>query len=117
MVHRKADYPMTRTGLPSQTLQMLNAVFERYQPIREVILFGSRAKGTAENNSDIDLAVIGIGNELQIEDIAMALDDLPLPYRFDVKALANIKNSKLKEHIQRVGITIFKRVGDEKTSG
>jgi predicted nucleotidyltransferase len=72
-----------------------------------VILFGSRAKGTAKESSDIDLAVDGIDDELQIENLAMALDDLPLPYKFDVKALSGIKNPKLKEHIERVGITIF----------
>ena len=100
---------MTRTGLSPETMRMLNTVFERYQPIRKVILFGSRAKGTAGNNSDIDLAVVGIDDDLQIESVAMALDDLPLPYHFDVKALGNIKNPKLKEHIQRVGIIIFER--------
>ena len=38
-----------------------------------------RAKGIARNNSDIDLAVYGIDDELRVEGIAMELDALPLP--------------------------------------
>jgi predicted nucleotidyltransferase len=98
---------MIDTGLSTETLELLSSVFKQYQQIKQVILFGSRAKGTAENNSDIDLAIDGIDDDLQIQAIAMALDELPLPYQFDVKALSNIKNPQLKEHIQRVGITIF----------
>ena len=98
---------MINTGLSTETLAMLNSVFKQHKQIKQVILFGSRAKGTAQNNSDIDLAIIGVDDDLQIENIAMTLDELPLPYQFDVKALSNIKNPKLNEHIQRVGITIF----------
>lgn len=98
---------MIDTELSVETIEMLNSVFKQYKHIEHVILFGSRAKGTAKNNSDIDLAIAGIDDEHQIEAIATALEDLPLPYQFDVKALDNIKNSELKEHIQRVGIKIF----------
>ena len=98
---------MINTGLSDEIIDMLNSVFKQHKQIKQVILFGSRAKGTAENNSDIDLAIEGIDDELQIQAIAMTLEELPLPYQFDVKALSNIKNPKLKEHIQRVGIIIF----------
>ncbi len=98
---------MIDTRLSTENLELLSSVFKQYKQIKQVILFGSRAKGTAEKNSDIDLAIDGIDDELQIEALSMALDELPLPYQFDVKALSNIKNPKLKEHIQRVGITIF----------
>jgi predicted nucleotidyltransferase len=107
MVHRKATRKMIETGLSAETIELLNSVFKQYKQIKQVILFGSRAKGTAENNSDIDLAIDGIDDDLQIEAITMALEELPLAYQFDVKALSNINNTKLKEHIQRVGITIF----------
>jgi predicted nucleotidyltransferase len=107
MVYRKANKAMIDTGLSAETLEMLSSVFKQYKQIKQVILFGSRAKGTAKENSDIDLAIEGINDDIQIETIAMALEELPLPYKFDVKALSNIKNIKLKEHIRRVGITIF----------
>jgi hypothetical protein len=46
-------------------------------------------------------------NALQAEAIAGELDELPLPYRFDVIALATIKSAELRAHIGRVGIKVF----------
>jgi predicted nucleotidyltransferase len=100
---------MIDPGPFQQTLELLNAAFEKYPQITQVILFGSRAKGTARDNSDIDLAIVGIDDVLLIESIALALDELPTPYQFDVKAFSNIHNAKLKDHIERIGITIFQR--------
>ena len=39
---------MIDTGLSTETIEMLNSVFKQYKQIQQVILFGSRAKGTAE---------------------------------------------------------------------
>ena len=36
--------------------------------------------------------------------IAAELDELPLPYHFDVKSFEFIKQDSLREHIQRMGI-------------
>jgi predicted nucleotidyltransferase len=47
-----------------------------------VKLFGSRAKGTHSRHSDIDLAVLGKVDALQVEALAAELDELPLPNRF-----------------------------------
>jgi predicted nucleotidyltransferase len=97
-----------------QTLELLNVVFEKYPQITQVILFGSRAKGTARDTSDVDLAIAGIDDDLLIESIALALDELPTPYQFDVKAFSNIHNPKLKDHIERIGITIFQRQAESR---
>lgn len=96
-------------GLSDEITRMLNNVFCKYPGIEKVVLFGSRAKGTAKHNSDIDLAILGIDNDLFVESIAMELDQLPLPYKFDVKSFASIKNPALCEHIKRVGISIYEK--------
>ena len=83
------------SGLDAEELSQLQALFSCYPKIRKVILFGSRAKGTARKNSDIDLAVDGIENFLSIESLSMELDELPLPYRFDLQAMSAIKNHSL----------------------
>jgi hypothetical protein len=44
---------------------------------------------------------------LRAEAIAAELEELPLPYRFDVQSLAHIQHRPLLEHIQRVGILIY----------
>jgi len=72
----------------------------------KVTLFGPRARGTARFNSDIELAITGSSNTLQIESLAQKLDNLPLPCKFDVKATSGIKNPALQEHIHRVDIQI-----------
>ena len=47
---------------------------------------------------------LGGDDALQAESIAAELDELPLPYRFDVKAYESIKQDSLREHIQSKGI-------------
>jgi uncharacterized protein len=57
-----------------------------------------------EQESDIDLALQG-----DLDSLAADLDELPAPYRFDVKAYSDIRSKQLLDHIQRVGVVIFKR--------
>ena len=82
---------------------LINSVLEQHPEVSLVTLFGSRAKGCHTNASDIDLALWGV-DALQAEAIASELDELPLPYRFDVKAFESIKQESLREHIERKGI-------------
>ncbi len=100
---------MKNPGLSNEIIGMLNNVFRKYSDIKKVVLFGSRAKGTAKHNSDIDLAIFGIDNDLFVESIAVELEELPLPYKFDVKSFASIKNSALCDHIERVGVSIYEK--------
>jgi predicted nucleotidyltransferase len=73
-----------------------------------VVVFWSRAKGTARPESDIDLALDGEISAEMIGRIAFDLDDLPLPYRFDVQALAAIQHAELRRHIERVGLELYR---------
>lgn len=82
---------------------LINSVLEQHTEVSLVTLFGSRAKGCHTNASDIDLALWGV-DALQAEAIASELDELPLPYSFDVKAFESIKQESLREHILRKGI-------------
>ncbi len=98
---------MKNYTLDNKTLSYLTSIFQHHPEINKVVLFGSRAKGTSKPCSDIDLAVDGISNALQIESLALELDELPLPYKFDLKSFVGIQNVALKEHIDRVGIIIY----------
>ncbi len=99
------------TGLPPGVQETLAAVLRRHPAVRRAVLFGSRAKGTAEASSDIDLALDGNLTEFQAEAIALELNDLPLPYVFDLKALADVTHAPLLEHIRRVGVVVFEAQG------
>ncbi|MFC1735810.1 nucleotidyltransferase family protein [Candidatus Hydrogenedentota bacterium] len=100
---------MTDTALTQVELDSIRSVFARYAKIERVLIFGSRAKGTASDNSDIDLAVIGISDNLQIAAIADELDELPLPYRFDVKSYDTLEHQPFRDHIDRVGVVVYER--------
>lgn len=94
------------TGLDARALELIRKVLAAHPEVSRVVLFGSRAKGTASPSLDIDLALEGVDDPLRAEAIASELEALPLPYRFDVHALSAIRSAALREHIERVGIDL-----------
>jgi predicted nucleotidyltransferase len=97
------------TGLNLKTIQALESVFQKFDAIEKVVLYGSRALGTHQSGSDIDLALFGknVTPDL-IASIAILIDDLLLPYTLDLTAYHSIDNDALREHIDRVGIELFR---------
>jgi len=89
--------------LTDRETSLISSVLNQHPEVSQVKLFGSRAKGCHTPASDIDLALWGV-DALQAESIAAELDELPLPYHFDVKAFEFIKQHSLRDHIQRRGI-------------
>lgn len=100
---------MLFAGLPEKVIESIKAVFKKYQQIETVKIFGSRAIGNFKHNSDIDLAIFGEDLGIDLESkIWMDLDDLPLPYKFDVKVYDLINNENLKKHIDDYGKVFYK---------
>jgi predicted nucleotidyltransferase len=100
---------MTEFGLTDETLTHICSVFRQFPQVDEVRIFGSRAKGTERANSDIDLALYGEIDQRLVGRITSALDELPLPYIFDVKAYAHISHPPFKTHIDRYGTVLYSR--------
>ncbi|CAN5185207.1 hypothetical protein BH23VER1_BH23VER1_24380 [soil metagenome] len=98
---------MTPPPLKPAELDMVRSVFRLHPEVKAATLFGSRAKGTHSDRSDVDLALTGEVEPLRAEAIADELDALPLPYRFDVQPLEHIHHRPLLDHIKRVGILIY----------
>jgi len=101
---------MAQYGIPTEDLRAILKVFESEQQVQEVILFGSRAKGCFSEGSDIDLALKG--NNLTLNNLlnlSTALDELFLPYKFDLVIFDRIQEPQLTDHLERVGILIFSR--------
>jgi predicted nucleotidyltransferase len=96
--------------LEPRELALMRGVFERHPEVEAVTLFGSRAKGGHSPQSDVDLALTGRISPLRAEAIAAELDELPLPYRFDVQPLEHINFAPLLERIRRVGIVIYEGI-------
>ena len=71
-----------------------------------VILFGSRAKGTATERSDIDIAVSGIPDTENLR--GKSFDNLPTLYTIDLVNLDECGNQLLLEDIRKYGREIYK---------
>lgn len=98
------------TGLDEGTLEQIKTVFSKFDILEKVVLYGSRAKGTFKPYSDIDITLFGDGLTLTYQqEIEIALDDLFLPFKFDISCYDTIQNEDLKEHIERVGIILYSK--------
>ena len=99
-----------RFGLEENDILKLQKIFANYLQIESVKIYGSRTKGNYKNGSDIDLTLIGKELNLTIVNtIETQIDDLLLPYLFDISVYHQISNSDLIDHIQRVGQIFYQR--------
>ena len=103
---------MKTPPLQLRELAMVRTVLDRHPEIKTATIFGSRAKGTHNERSDVDLVVTGDVPPLRAEAIAAELEELPLPYRFEVQSLEHIQYRPLLDHIERVGIRIYPGEGE-----
>jgi predicted nucleotidyltransferase len=102
-------------GLSDSELQTLRDVFERFPDISEVILFGSRARGTHRPSSDVDLALKG--KNLKLDTLAklryILEEETNLPYFFDIVIYARVENEALKKQIDEGGREIYLGILEE----
>jgi len=97
-------------GLKKECIEKIIEIFERHDEIEAAILYGSRAKGNFKSGSDIDLTLLGQGlNLTRLNKISLELDDLLLPYTFDLSLFHHIKRPDLIDHIQRVGKVFYSK--------
>jgi predicted nucleotidyltransferase len=95
-------------GIPTSDLNDVIFILKENEKIRKAILFGSRAKGNFTSGSDVDIALVG--NKLKLADvleISVKIDELYLPWKFDIIIYDRIKEPELKNHIERVGKVLF----------
>ena len=98
------------TGLDKETLKEIHRILYSFPKVKEAVLFGSRAKGCPKKGSDIDIAIIGeIINLDYISTILAIFEASLIPFMIDLVDFRGIKNAGLRSHIERVGITIYRR--------
>ena len=102
-------------GLEGRVIDRMMAVFRAFPAIETVILYGSRAKGTYREGSDIDITLTGrsLGLRETVFPLSEQLDALNLPYTFDISIFDEIDNPDLVCHIQRVGKTLYRAAGED----
>lgn len=99
-----------RFGLTAETIASICKVLAKFPQVETVILYGSRAKGNFKNGSDIDLTFMGQDLDLRmLNRIDNDIDDILLPYSFDLSIKSHISNADLLEHIERVGKIFYQK--------
>lgn len=92
-------------NLPDRVLSDI-CTFADNNKVKKVILFGSRAKGTFTERSDIDIAVSGGDFDSFYWDIKEKVYSL---LSFDIVDLDAGVSEELKNEIDRDGVTIYEK--------
>lgn len=97
-------------GLEKEEMNLLQHIFAETNGLKEVVLYGSRAKGNYKPFSDIDITLKGEGlTEDTLNDICYRLSESSLPYFCDVSLYHQLKTPALISHINRKGKTIYRQ--------
>ena len=94
-----------RYNLPDRVLRDITR-FAKMHSITKVILFGSRARGTNTERSDIDIAVYGGDFDSFYWDIKENVHSLLM---FDVVEVNAGISEELKEEIRKDGVVIYEK--------
>lgn len=86
-----------------QILSNIMKICRKYHA-KEAILFGSRAKGTATERSDFDVAVSGVA---EFEELKEEIEDIQTLYSFDIIDMDMCRNELLMEEIRSYGRKIL----------
>lgn len=97
-------------GLSETEILSLQTLFASFPEVEEVVIYGSRARGTHRISSDIDLTLKGEHlTYLQLALIDARIDDLLMPYFVDLSLFRMLKDTDLLDSIQREGKTLYLR--------
>ena len=106
---------ISRIKIDSATMQSINAYIEevkKHYNVKYVILFGSYAKGTAHEDSDIDIAVVASNITNRFEDgVNMAVISHDYGDKLEVHAMPLEDYEKtdtiLAFEVRRTGIPLY----------
>ncbi|OIR25291.1 restriction endonuclease subunit S [Bathymodiolus thermophilus thioautotrophic gill symbiont] len=98
-------------GLDLSVIKNIKKAIALFSQIEKVTLYGSRAKGNYRHGSDIDITLIGKDLSLNnsVYPLIDKLDDLYLPYTFDISIFNHIDNDDLIEHILTAGKVFYEK--------
>ena len=96
-------------GLDPDTLRKIRDCFAQFPQIHKVLLYGSRAMGTQRPGSDIDITLIGknLTRKNTLHPLNEALDELLLPFTFDLSIFTHLEKPELIQHILERGVCLY----------
>ena len=97
-------------GMTDEELNLLCTLFAEQKEIEQVILYGSRAKGTHKPFSDVDITLMGYGLTCNhLNRLFSEIDESSLPYRFDISIFSKLTNEALIEEIEKTGVVLWRK--------
>lgn len=89
---------------------LTRAIVAASPDVEKVILYGSRARGDAQEHSDIDLAVSGrnLSSGVAWSDVMDAVEDYPTLFMVDLVHFDRAPE-ELKQNISRDGVVLYER--------
>ena len=97
-------------GMTDEELNLLCSLFARQKEIEQVILYGSRVKGTHKPFSDVDITLLGFGlTRTHLNRLSADIDESSLPYSFDISIFSQLSNPALIEQIEETGVVLYQR--------
>ncbi|MGJ3495470.1 putative nucleotidyltransferase (plasmid) [Piscirickettsia salmonis] len=94
-------------GISERSMKSLCKIIKNYPSISQVLLYGSRAKGTYYPHSDIDLCLVGEISFLNLSRIKADFIDSDIPLEVDLCVYSEITNEALKRSIDLDGIQLY----------
>lgn len=91
-------------SLPEKIKIKIIAVLAKEPSVEKAILYGSRARGDAEDHSDIDIALLGSGIPLALNTKLREAAGL---YQLDIVRINELDNKELLSNIERDGVVIY----------
>ena len=92
-------------NLPDRVLRELSSFARKYS-VMKIILFGSRARGTNTERSDIDIAVYGGEFDQFYWEVKENIHSLLM---FDIIQADAAISDELKQEIEKDGVTIYEK--------
>jgi predicted nucleotidyltransferase len=100
---KKRDY--MNSGIEEKTQKKIVGILQVLFPGVKIYLYGSRARGTFKENSDIDLA-LDFGTQkkqTRLGEARAVLESLSIPYKFDIIDL-HFTSKEMQKIIREEGI-------------
>jgi predicted nucleotidyltransferase len=95
-------------GVADRVLESILSIILSHRPARKVLVFGSRARGTAGRTSDIDLAILDERwSQRDIDLVHNRLEEeAPTALSIDLLAVHLLSNGELRKRILAEGVVI-----------
>lgn len=93
-------------GLEDKKIKKIVSVFSKYEAVEKAVIFGSRARGDFEYNSDIDIAVYTNGKS--VTGLQSDLEEAVGIYKLNLIFMDELNNDQLRKNIERDGVEVYR---------